>query len=75
MDPVFIVTGAGVGRYTNHSASPTAEAYAGFNGDIMFKIIKPLRGYMGGQPVDELTVDYRQVYSVARQADKIGGFA
>lgn len=49
------------GRYTNHSATPNARAVPCLNGDVEFVAMRDIAGCRGGQPGDEITLDYRQV--------------
>lgn len=58
------------GRFTNHSISPNAKMSALPNGDIDLVAIRPITGCHGGNPGEEITVDYRQALSAAIQADR-----
>ncbi len=49
------------GRYTNHSATPNARAVLRPNGDVDLVAVREIAGCRGGQPGDEITLDYRQV--------------
>lgn len=49
------------GRYTNHSATPNARAVLRPNGDVDLVAVRDIAGCRGGQPGDEITLDYRQV--------------
>lgn len=49
------------GRYTNHSATPNASAVLLPNGDVDLIAVRDIAGCRGGQPGDEITLDYRQV--------------
>lgn len=49
------------GRYTNHAATPNARAVLRPNGDVDLVAVRDLAGCRGGQPGDEITLDYRQV--------------
>lgn len=49
------------GRYTNHSATPNARAVLRPNGDVDLVAARDIAGCRGGQPGDEITLDYRQV--------------
>jgi hypothetical protein len=55
------------GRYTNHSGNPNAEMVADMNGDIYLVATRPIGGNLGGQPGDEITIDYRRALSLNRQ--------
>lgn len=55
------------GRYTNHSANPNARM-ANMDGDIYLVAIRSIRGCHGGDPGEEITVDYRQAVETARSA-------
>lgn len=47
------------GRYTNHSATPNAKPVAVENGDVVLVSLRDIRGCMGGDDGEEITVDYR----------------
>ena len=49
-----------VGRYTNHSATPNAVMVQRPNGDIDLVATMRIEGCAGGQPGEEITIDYRQ---------------
>lgn len=49
-----------VGRYTNHSATPNAIMVLRPNGDIDLVAARRIEGCAGGQPGEEVTIDYRQ---------------
>jgi hypothetical protein len=49
------------GRFTNHAAKPNARAIQFPNGDIALFALRDIAGSRGGQPGDEITLDYRQV--------------
>lgn len=49
------------GRYTNHSATPNARSVLRPNGDVELVAMRDIAGCRGGQPGDEITLDYRQV--------------
>lgn len=56
---------AQAGRFTNHSATPNACMVSrGENIDLVALV--PISGCKGGQPGDEITIDYRQAMQVAR---------
>jgi hypothetical protein len=48
------------GRYTNHSATPNAVMVQRHNGDIDLVATRQIAGCTGGQPGEEITIDYRQ---------------
>lgn len=55
------------GRFTNHSGNPNTVAVC-FNGtDLGWVALRDIHGRRGGQNGEEITVDYRQVYAVARK--------
>lgn len=47
------------GRYTNHSFNPNAQMVSDMHGDIYLIATRPIGGSLGGQPGDEITIDYR----------------
>lgn len=49
------------GRYTNHSATPNARAVMLPSGDVDLVAMRDITGCRGGQPGEEITLDYRQV--------------
>ena len=49
------------GRYTNHSATPSARAVLRPSGDVDLVAVRNIAGCRGGQPGEEITLDYRQV--------------
>lgn len=52
------------GRYTNHSAEP--NAYMRRHGaDIDLVALRPIAGCKGGEPGDEITIDYRQALALS----------
>lgn len=53
------------GRYTNHSATPNAAMVLRLDGDIDLVAISDIRGCVGGQPGEEVTIDYRQAMALA----------
>lgn len=48
------------GRFTNHSATPNAVMVQRPNGDIDLVATRRIAGCTGGQPGEEITIDYRQ---------------
>lgn len=60
------------GRYTNHSARPNARAVLGSNGDVDLVAMRDIAGCRGGQPGEEITLDYRQVLRL-RPVPRPGG--
>ena len=48
------------GRYTNHSAKPNAVMVQLPSGDIDLVASRHISGCAGGQPGEEITIDYRQ---------------
>ncbi len=48
------------GRFTNHSATPNAVMVRRPNGDIDLVATRQIGGCTGGQPGEEITIDYRQ---------------
>lgn len=47
------------GRYTNHSATPNAVMVSLNNGDISLVALRDIRGCVGGDLGEEITIDYR----------------
>ena len=58
------------GRYTNHSKTPNCVMRKTTLGDIDLVAKKAIKGYHGGIPGDELTVDYRQAINECREASR-----
>lgn len=57
-----------LGRYTNHSATPNAKVCFGQATKDMFLVaIKPIKGCMGGQNGDEITIDYEHTFKLAME--------
>ena len=54
------------GRYTNHSKNPNAEFKMVGNGDIYLISKRAIRGCVGGDKGEEITVDYRNSLKLAR---------
>lgn len=54
-----------VGRYTNHSVSPNGVMVLRSNGDIDLVALRPIQGCKGGQPGEEITINYRQAFSLS----------
>lgn len=48
------------GRYANHSRDPNAKLILLDNNVVVLEAIKTIEGCHGGQPGDEITIDYRQ---------------
>ncbi len=48
------------GRYTNHSMNPNARFVEDGNGDYSLVATKFIRGCQGGDPGEEITVNYRE---------------
>jgi len=59
------------GRYTNHAAEPNAIMVLRPNGDIDLVACKPIAGCQGGQPGEEITIDYRQALGLSRQRSQL----
>lgn len=53
------------GRYTNHSATPNAQMVQQPGGDIFLVALRQIDGCTGGQPGEEITIDYRQALSLS----------
>ena len=53
------------GRYTNHAKCPNAEFVKNNLGDIYLVAIRRIAGCTGGNPGEEVTVDYRQSLALA----------
>lgn len=49
-----------LGRYTNHAKHPNAKMVLLDNGDICLMAIKPIKGSIGGDLGEEITIDYRE---------------
>jgi SET domain-containing protein len=58
------------GRYVNHSKSPNCEYVKWPDGDIYLVAKTNIQGAKGGEPGDELTVDYRQALNVAGRLER-----
>lgn len=58
------------GRYTNHGAQPNARMERAPNGGINLVAVRAIKGCAGGQPGEEITVDYRQALQIAKQLTK-----
>ena len=56
-----------IGRFTNHSATPNCEMVRLGDDCIALIAITNLRGCCGGNPGDEMTVNYRQSFLVGRK--------
>ena len=59
------------GRYTNHSKTPNCVMRKTPLGDIELIAKKAIKGYHGGMPGDELTVDYRQAINECYETSRI----
>lgn len=55
------------GRYTNHSGNPNAEMVSDMNGNILLIALRAIGGCLGGQPGDEITVDYRAALALNKR--------
>jgi hypothetical protein len=55
------------GRYTNHSINPNAQMVSDMAGNIFLMALKNIGGCVGGQPGDEITVDYRAALALNRK--------
>lgn len=55
-----------IGRYANHSMNPTAEMVDLGNNTVNVIALRDLKGCIGGQPGDEITVNYRHVLNLSR---------
>jgi hypothetical protein len=55
------------GRYTNHSRNPNAQMISDTDGNIYLIATRPIGGALGGQPGDEITVDYRAALQLNKQ--------
>lgn len=55
------------GRYTNHSSNPNAEMVSDMNGNIFLVATRAIGGCLGGQPGDEITIDYRAALSLNKR--------
>jgi len=55
------------GRYTNHSKNPNARFVLLDNGDVVLIADKEIYGCKGGENGEEITVDYRQALSLAKE--------
>lgn len=62
-----------LGRYVNHSKTPNCE-YFKYDGDIWLRSLRSLHGCLGGNPGEELTVDYAQALSLSGIEIKRGEF-
>lgn len=54
-----------VGRYTNHATAPNAVMVQRANGDIDLVATGVIAGCAGGQPGEEITIDYRQALALS----------
>jgi len=58
------------GRFTNHSATPNARMVD--TGDMVFLMaVRPISGYRGGQPGEEITVDYRESAKISMNKEEL----
>lgn len=55
------------GRFTNHSAKPNAEMKMQPNGDVLLVAAQRIEGCRGGDDGTEITIDYRQALSLAKE--------
>ncbi len=53
------------GRYTNHSIAPNAMFTMTDNGDIQLVATRAIKGCVGGDQGEEVTVDYRQALALS----------
>jgi len=53
-----------IGRFANHSATPNAVMKINSDLDVELISTREISGCRGGQPGEEITVDYRQVASI-----------
>jgi hypothetical protein len=53
-----------LGRYTNHSRIPNGAFVKAANGDILLVALRHIRGCVGGDAGEEVTVDYRQAMTM-----------
>lgn len=53
------------GRFTNHSATPNARMVLRETGDIDLVALRRIEGCLGGQPGEEVTIDYRQALTLS----------
>lgn len=54
-----------IGRYANHAKKPNAVMVLKDNGDIDLMAIKPIKGCLGGNLGEEITVNYKQVLKLS----------
>ena len=54
-----------LGRYTNHSPYPNACMELLPNGDVQLVLLRSVKGCLGGQDGEEVTIDYRQALSLS----------
>lgn len=59
-----------VGRFTNHSATPNAQMVQRPHGDIDLVATRRIEGCRGGDPGEEVTIDYRQALGLSGIAFK-----
>lgn len=59
------------GRYTNHAAAPNAIMVKRANGDIDLVASRAIAGCQGGQPGEEITIDYRQALGLSSQRSQL----
>lgn len=52
------------GRFTNHSPKPNAAFARASDGTFLLVALRPIRGCVGGDQGEEVTVDYRQALAV-----------
>jgi SET domain len=55
------------GRYTNHSLKPNAQMISDEGGNIYLIATRPIGGSLGGQPGDEITINYRAALALNKQ--------
>jgi len=55
------------GRYTNHAKNPNAYFVLLPNNDLNLVALRPIRGTVGGNIGEEITIDYRQALSLYKE--------
>ncbi len=60
-----------LGRRTNHSRNPNAMMVHNPLGDIYLVASRSINGYEGGEPSEEITIDYRQAIAECREASRV----
>lgn len=54
-----------IGRYANHHPSPNAFFHQDSFGNVWAVALRPIRGCRGGDPGEEITIDYRQALALS----------